>query len=95
MSDRLQNCLFLCFKSTTLENFTFIPVVSEAKLKVFPIFYLDFHFIAMISYIFAFEFQKIIVLLLIYAPNFEKVGDILVSACPYVCMYVFMFEISS
>ena len=30
-----------------------------------------------------------------YAPNFEKVGDILVSACPYVCMYVFMFEISS
>ena len=29
-----------------------------------------------------------------YAPNFEKVGDILVSACPYVCMYVFMFEIS-
>ena len=23
-----------------------------------------------------------------YAPNFEKVGDILVSACPYVCMYV-------
>ena len=20
-----------------------------------------------------------------YAPNFEKVGDILVSACPYVC----------
>ena len=34
-----------------------------------------------------------------YAPNFEKVGDILVSACPYVCMYVcvcvFMFKISS
>ena len=30
-----------------------------------------------------------------YAPNFEKVGDILVSACPYVCMCVFMFEISS
>ena len=34
-----------------------------------------------------------------YAPNSEKVGDILVSACPYVCMYermyVFMFEISS
>ena len=38
-----------------------------------------------------------------YAPNFEKVGDILVSACPYVCVcvcvcvcvYVFMFEISS
>ena len=30
-----------------------------------------------------------------YAPNFEKVGDILVSACPYVCKYVFMFEISS
>ena len=23
-----------------------------------------------------------------YAPNFEKVGDILVSACPYVCTYV-------
>ena len=22
-----------------------------------------------------------------YAPNFEKVGDILVSACPYVCTY--------
>ena len=21
-----------------------------------------------------------------YAPNFEKVGDILVSACPYVCV---------
>ena len=40
-----------------------------------------------------------------YAPNFEKVGGggILVSACPYVCMYVrtyvcmyvFMSEISS
>ena len=30
-----------------------------------------------------------------YAPNFEKVGDILVSACPYVCMCVFMFEKSS
>ena len=30
-----------------------------------------------------------------YAPNFEKVGDILVSACPYVRTYVFMFEISS
>ena len=32
-----------------------------------------------------------------YAPNFEKVGDILVSACQYVCVcvYVFMFEISS
>ena len=30
-----------------------------------------------------------------YAPNFEKVGDILVSACRYVCVcvcvYVFMF----
>ena len=63
MSDRLQNCLFLCFKSTTLENFNFIPVVSEAKLKVFPIFYIDFQFIAMISFIFTFEFQKIIVLL--------------------------------
>ena len=25
--------------------------------------------------------------LLDYAPNFEKVGDILVSACPYVCVY--------
>ena len=23
-----------------------------------------------------------------YAPNFEKVGDILVSACPCVCLYV-------
>ena len=63
MSDRLQNCLFLCFKSTTLEPFNFIPVVWEAKLKVFPIFYLDFQFIAMISFIFTFEFQKIIVLL--------------------------------
>ena len=30
-----------------------------------------------------------------YAPSFEKVGDILVSACPCVCVYVFMFEISS
>ena len=28
-----------------------------------------------------------------YAPNFEKVGDILVSACPCVC--VLRFEISS
>ena len=65
MSDRLQNCLFLCFKSTTLENFNFIPVVCEAKLKVFPIFYLDFQVIAMISFIFTSEFQKIIVLLLI------------------------------
>ena len=63
MSDRLQNCLFLYNKSTTLENFIFIPVVSEAKLKVFLIFYLDFKFIAMISFIFTFEFQKIIVLL--------------------------------
>ena len=26
-----------------------------------------------------------------YAPNFEKVGDILVSACPYVCMYARMY----
>ena len=26
-----------------------------------------------------------------YAPNFEKVGDILVSACPYVCMIVCMY----
>ena len=60
MSDSLQNCLFLCYKSTTLENFNFIPVVLEAKLKVFPIFYLDFQFIAMISFIFTFEFQKII-----------------------------------
>ena len=68
MSDRLQNCLFLCFKSTTLENFNFIPVVSEAKLKVFPIFYLDFQFIAMISFIFTFEFQKIIVILSKAAP---------------------------
>ena len=65
MSDRLQNCLFLCYKSTTLENFNFILVVSEAKLKVFPIFNLDFQFIAMISFIFTFEFQKIIVLLTI------------------------------
>ena len=23
-----------------------------------------------------------------YAPNFEKAGDILVSACPYVCIHV-------
>ena len=23
-----------------------------------------------------------------YAPNFEKVGYILVSACPYVCVFV-------
>ena len=30
-----------------------------------------------------------------YAPNFEKVGDILVSACPYVRTYVLMFEIAS
>ena len=29
-----------------------------------------------------------------YAPNFEKVGDILVSACPYVCMYVRMYSCS-
>ena len=27
-----------------------------------------------------------------YAPNFEKVGDILVSACPCVCMYVCMYS---
>ena len=47
----------------------------------------------------AFPFQTFF----FYAPNFEKVGDILVLACPYVCMYVrtyvcmyvFMFEISS
>ena len=26
-------------------------------------------------------------LLYFYAPNFEKVGDIFVSACPYVCVY--------
>ena len=63
MSDRLQNCLYLGFKSTTLETFNFIPVVWEAKLKIFPIFYLDFQFISMISFIFTFEFQKIIVLL--------------------------------
>ena len=25
-------------------------------------------------------------IILAYAPNFEKSGDILVSACPYVCM---------
>ena len=29
-----------------------------------------------------------------YAPNFEKVGDILVSACPYVCMYVRTYSCS-
>ena len=29
-----------------------------------------------------------------YAPNFEKVGDILVSAFPYVCMYVCMYVCS-
>ena len=28
-------------------------------------------------------------------PTLKKWGGILVSACPYVCMYVFMFEISS
>ena len=28
-------------------------------------------------------------LFLFYAPNFEKVGDILVSACPYVCVCVY------
>ena len=27
---------------------------------------------------------------LFYAPNFEKVGDILVSACPCVCLFVCM-----
>ena len=59
MLDRLQNCLFLCYKSTTLENFNFIPVVSEAKLKVFPIFYLDFQFIAMISFICTFVYRYI------------------------------------
>ena len=63
MADRLPDCLFLCFKSTTLQNFNFIPAFWEAKLKVFLIFYLDFQFIAMISFIFTFEFQKIIVLL--------------------------------
>ena len=26
-------------------------------------------------------------LLSYYAPNFEKVGDTLVSACPYVCVW--------
>ena len=30
-----------------------------------------------------------------YVPNFENVGDILVSACPCVCTYVWRFEISS
>ena len=30
-----------------------------------------------------------------YAPNFEKVGDILVSACPCVCVRVWGIEISS
>ena len=29
-----------------------------------------------------------------YAPNFEKVGDILVSACPYVCVCVCMYSCS-
>ena len=31
----------------------------------------------------------------IYAPNFEKVGDILVSACPYVyvCVYIHVRDI--
>ena len=29
-----------------------------------------------------------------YAPNFEKVGDILVSACPYVCVSVCMYSCS-
>ena len=29
-----------------------------------------------------------------YAPNFEKVGDILVSACPYVYMCVCMYSFS-
>ena len=28
-------------------------------------------------------------------PTLKKWGGIFVSACPYVCMYVFMFEISS
>ena len=65
MSERFQNCLFLCFKNTTLKNFNFIPVIWEAKLKVIPIFYLVFLFIAMVSFIFTFEFQKIVVLLLI------------------------------
>ena len=27
-----------------------------------------------------------------YAPNFEKMGDILVSACPYVCVCVCMYS---
>ena len=29
-----------------------------------------------------------------YAPNFEKVGDILVSACPYVCVCVCVYGAS-
>ena len=37
--------------------------------------------------------------LLVMPPTLKKWGGILVSACPYVCMYVrtyvFMFEISS
>ena len=33
-------------------------------------------------------------LLFSYAPNFEKVGDILVSACPYVCVCVCMYSCS-
>ena len=28
-------------------------------------------------------------LVFFYAPNFEKVGDILVSACPYVCVCMY------
>ena len=30
----------------------------------------------------------LIIVTLFYAPNFEKVGDILVSACLYVCIHV-------
>ena len=37
---------------------------------------------------------EIIELYLNYAPNFEKVGDILVSACPYVCVNVCMYSCS-
>ena len=30
----------------------------------------------------------------IYAPNFEKVGDILVSACPCLCVFVCLYGAS-
>ena len=56
-------------------------------LKAFPNYYLHWVQCRTVSVVNFSDF---------YAPNFEKVGDILVSAGPYcVCMYVFMFEISS